>query len=76
MSGFLTGGKGWYYFAPTQSLRDAFEEGDLRRKTTLVGDGDKVTYIGKEFTLSTNPENGNIRDMTTGWMCVKYSNEL
>lgn len=74
MSGFLTGGKGWFYFAPTQSLRDAYEEGDLRRKTTLVGNGDKVTYIGKEFVLSTDPKKGNIRDMTTGWMCVKYAN--
>lgn len=74
MSEKLTGGKGWYYFAPTQSLRDAFKEGDNRRKTTIVGDGDEVTYIGQKFTLSTDEKDGNIRDMSTGYMCVKYSN--
>lgn len=74
MSEKLTGGKGWYYFAPTLSLRNAFQDGDKRRMTTVVGDGDEVSYIGQKFTLSTDEEEGNIRDMSTGFMCVKYSN--
>lgn len=74
MSEKLTGGKGWYYFAPTLSLRKAFVDGDKRRMTTVVGDGDVVSYIGQTFTLSSDPKDGNIRDMSTGFMCVKYSN--
>lgn len=82
MSEKLTGGKGWYYFAPTQSLRDAFNwendtKEDLRRKTTLVGLGEEVSYIGKTFVLNNKTEKdveGSIADMSTGLMCVKYSN--
>lgn len=87
MSSSLTGGTGWFYFAPTQSLRDAFKEGDLRRKTTVAQDGDEYSWIGKTFVLKTNPKEqdrqeieaegktlGNINDMTTGYMCVKYAN--
>lgn len=86
MSEKLTDGKGWYYFAPTKSLDDAFETGDLRRKTTLVTTGDHVEYIGKKYYLTNKPDEvpegelhegeiiGNISDMTTGFMCVKYSN--
>lgn len=87
MSEKLTDGKGWYYFAPTQSLRDAFNafgQEDKRRKTTIVGEGDVVSYIGKEFVLTTDPNfdsskpeyagKGSIRDMSTGYMCAKYSN--
>ncbi len=44
MSGTMTGGTGWYYFAPTKSLDDAFELDDLRRKTTLITVGDSVSY--------------------------------
>lgn len=87
MSSSLTGGTGWFYFAPTQSLRNAFKEGDLRRKTTVAEDGDEYSWIGKTFVLKTKPTEqdkqeaesqgktvGDIGDMTTGYMCVKYAN--
>lgn len=44
MSGTMSGGTGWYYFAPTKSLFDSYESGDLRRKVTLVGVGDTLSY--------------------------------
>lgn len=87
MSQKLTGGSGWGYFAPTQSLRNAFKEGDLRRQTTVAQDGDEYSWIGKTFVLKSNAsdqdklaaetsgkEIGDISDMTTGYMCVKYAN--
>lgn len=75
LSGTLSGGTGWYYFAPTKSLFNAFEAGDLRRKVTLVGAGDVVNYLGKETVLTSEL----INDMTTGYMGAKYGaayNEL
>lgn len=68
LSGKLSGGTGWSYFPPTQSLYNAFEPGDLRRKVTLVGAGDVIHYLGKETTLTTDL----ISDMATGYMCAKF----
>lgn len=68
LSAKLSGGTGWYYFAPTKSLNDAFDYADLRKKVTVVGIGDKVNYLGTETIL--DPE--NMGDMTTGYMCNKY----
>lgn len=65
----LSDGAGWSYFAPTKSLYNAFEEGDLRRKVTMVGPGDEVGYLGKKMTLTSNA----IADMTTGYMCAKFA---
>jgi starch-binding outer membrane protein, SusD/RagB family len=65
----LTKGAGWNYFAPTQSLADAFEEGDSRRSATLVGIGDKMVLMGEEITISKD----KISDMETGFMCIKYA---
>ncbi|MGL5786203.1 MAG: RagB/SusD family nutrient uptake outer membrane protein [Bacteroidales bacterium] len=65
----LSGGKGWNYFPPTQSLVNAFEAGDERRTTTFVGPGDK-------FGLKDNLQDitsENIGDLATGYMCVKFS---
>ena len=41
----------------------------MRRRVTLVGDGDKVKYLGKEVTLTKNM----IVDMADGYMCAKFS---
>lgn len=68
LSGTLSGGTGWYYFAPTQSLKNAFDKGDLRQRVTIVGIGDKVNYLGKETILN----NTNLSDMRSGLMCNKY----
>lgn len=68
LSAKLSGGTGWYYFAPTKSLYEAFDPGDLRRYTTVVGPGDVVNYLGNTTTLTTD----NISDMSTGYMCNKY----
>lgn len=68
LSAKLSGGTGWYYFAPTKNLFEAFEPGDLRRKVTLVGAGDEVNFLGKKFVLTAD----TIRDMTTGYMGTKY----
>ncbi|MDO5571362.1 MAG: RagB/SusD family nutrient uptake outer membrane protein [Bacteroidales bacterium] len=69
LSAKLTGGIGWYYFAPTKSLYDAFEDGDERRNVTLKGVGDEVNFLGVKTKLTSD----NISDMTTGYMCTKYS---
>lgn len=75
LSGKLSGGSGWYYFAPTRSLYNAFEEGDQRRLVTLRGDGDEFVANGETLILSTTGEagKGDISDMTTGFMCTKYA---
>lgn len=65
----LSDGAGWSQFAPTASLYKAFDEGDLRRRVTLVGEGDKVKYLGKEVTLTKNM----IIDMSDGYMCAKFA---
>lgn len=44
LAGKMSGGTGWYYFAPTKSLDMAFDLGDLRRKVTLKTVGDMVSY--------------------------------
>ncbi|MCL1938582.1 MAG: RagB/SusD family nutrient uptake outer membrane protein [Candidatus Azobacteroides sp.] len=68
LSATLSSGTGWYYFAPTKSLYEAFEPGDLRRKATLVGAGDEVHFLGKAQVLT----EADIKDMTTGYMGTKY----
>lgn len=65
----LSNGAGWSYFAPTRSLYNAFEAGDLRRQVTMVGPGDEVGYLGQKMTLTSNM----IADMSTGFMCAKFS---
>lgn len=65
----LSNGAGWSYFAPTRSLYNAFEAGDLRRQVTMVGPGDEVGYLGQKMTLTSNM----IADMSTGFMCAKYA---
>ncbi|MBK5721207.1 RagB/SusD family nutrient uptake outer membrane protein [Dysgonomonas sp. Marseille-P4677] len=69
LSGTLSGGTGWYYFAPTKSLFNAFAPNDTRRLVTLKGAGDDVHFLGKTTTLT----NDMIKDMTTGYMGTKYS---
>lgn len=44
LSGTMSGGTGWYYFAPTKDLFNAYEEGDMRREVTIKGVGDEVSY--------------------------------
>ncbi|PXV65036.1 putative outer membrane starch-binding protein [Dysgonomonas alginatilytica] len=69
LSGTLSGGTGWFYFAPTKSLYDAFEAGDLRRRVTMAGAGDEVNFLGKTTVLTS----AMISDMSTGYMGTKYS---
>lgn len=75
LSAKLSGGTGWYYFAPTRSLYNAFEEDDQRRFVTMRGDGDEFKALGQTYILSTTGEagKGDISDMTTGFMCTKYA---
>lgn len=88
LSSKLSGGTGWYYFAPTRSLYEAFSPGDLRRGVTLKGVGDLVSY--KPFIKKIQDEvekaggdpssikapqairTTDIDDMGTGYMCAKY----
>ncbi len=44
LSGEMSDGAGWYYFAPTQSLFNAYDAGDLRREVTMKKEGDLVNY--------------------------------
>lgn len=69
LSGTLSGGTGWYYFAPTKSLYNAYGPGDERRLVTLKGAGDEVNYLGKSLILTAD----TLRDMSTGYMCTKYA---
>jgi hypothetical protein len=56
---FQNGGFGYYntwgYFQPTVELYNAFEEGDHRRKTTIVAPGDTVDFIGNMIVWQINP---------------------
>lgn len=56
---FQNGGFGYYntwgYFQPTKELYDAFEEGDQRRKVTIIAPGDTVYFIGNQIIWQVNP---------------------
>lgn len=69
LSARLSGGAGWYYFAPTQSLYNCYEAGDQRRNVTLCGVGDTVHFLQKDIVLTSE----NMSDMSTGYMAAKYS---
>ncbi len=83
LSGTLSGGTGWYYFAPTRSLYEAFDEGDQRRRVTMRGNGETFDALGNTYMLATDPSNapalaegqilGDISDMQTGFMSTKYA---
>lgn len=86
LSGTLSQGIGWYYFAPTKSLVNAYEDGDLRRQVTIKGIGDEVNYPaliganipegdggGKVESLPLTLTKSWMADMSTGYMCTKYA---
>ena len=56
---FQNGGFGYYntwgYYQPTLELYNAFEEGDTRRKATIVAPGDTIYFIGNEIIWAVNP---------------------
>lgn len=43
---------GWGYYTPTESLYNAFEQGDARKSVTLLSFGDTFTFFGKEKRYS------------------------
>lgn len=58
---------GWGYFQPVKNLDDAFEEGDYRRKATLITHGDVIeNFFGEDFTWYQTSNN------LTGFMFSKY----
>lgn len=58
---------GWGYFQPVKDLDDEFEEGDYRRKATLITDGDVIeNFFGEDFTWYQTSNN------LTGFMFSKY----
>ncbi len=58
---------GWGYFQPVKNLDDAFEEGDHRRKATLITHGDVIeNFFGEDFTWYQTSNN------LTGFMFSKY----
>lgn len=65
----LSGGTGWNGFAPTKSLYDAFEAGDLRKYVTVVGPGDEVNYLGVNTVITAD----DLTNMQTGFACNKYA---
>lgn len=70
LPGSITNGSGWNYFAPTASLAKAFEEGDTRRKATLVDvNGGEFKFDGTTTVLS--------KDLVGSWgtdyICVKFA---
>jgi hypothetical protein len=56
---FQNGGFGYYntwgYFQPTLELYMAFEEGDMRRKKTIIAPGDTVDFVGNMIVWQVNP---------------------
>lgn len=56
---FQNGGFGYYntwgYFQPTLELYNAFEQGDTRRKKTIIAPGDTVSFIGNQIIWQVNP---------------------
>lgn len=58
---------GWGYFQPVKDLDDEFEEGDYRRKATLITHGDVIeNFFGEDFTWYQTSNN------LTGFMFSKY----
>ncbi len=58
---------GWGYFQPTKDLDDEFEDGDYRRKATLITDGDTIeNFFGDDFVWYQTSNN------LTGFMFSKY----
>jgi starch-binding outer membrane protein, SusD/RagB family len=45
----------WGYFQPTLDLYLAFEEGDMRRKKTIIAPGDTVDFVGNLIIWQVNP---------------------
>lgn len=88
LAGNMSGGTGWYYFAPTKSLFQAYDAGDLRREVTVKTVGDLVSYkpyikkLQDEVQKAGGDPNSivapqpirteDISDMKTGYMCGKY----
>ncbi len=58
---------GWGYFQPTKDLDDEFEDGDYRRKATLITQGDTIeNFFGDDFAWYQTSNN------LTGFMFSKY----
>ncbi len=58
---------GWGYFQPVKDLDDEFEEGDYRRKATLITHGDTIkNFFGEDFAWYQTSNN------LTGFMWSKY----
>lgn len=58
---------GWGYFQPVKDLDDEFEEGDYRRKATLITHGDTIkNFFGEDFVWY------QTSNSLTGFMFSKY----
>lgn len=44
----------WGYFQPTLSLREAFEEGDIRRDATILYPGQTIKFMGREILFGSS----------------------
>ena len=50
---------GWGYYMPTKELYDAFEDGDARKKVTILAWGDEFPYFGEtKIYKSENSKSG------------------
>ncbi|MDR0559250.1 MAG: RagB/SusD family nutrient uptake outer membrane protein [Prevotellaceae bacterium] len=58
---------GWGYFKPTLELRNAFVDGDKRRKVTMLEYGDVFKYFGVDTCIFTSGANDE-----SGFMIAKY----
>ncbi len=66
----------WGYFQPTVELYNAFEEGDHRRKKTIIAPGDTVDFVGNQIVWQVNPSStSSPTHMTLGKWIAPFRGE-
>lgn len=63
----------WGYYAPTVELYESFEDGDKRRKNTIAGPGDELTFLDLNVRIGDpSSEEGNELSTDTKLLFVKW----
>ena len=63
----------WGYYAPTVELYESFEDGDKRRKNTIAGPGDELTFVDLNVRIGDpSSKEGNELSTDTKLLFVKW----